>query len=167
MEWQCPYLTFGNPEFEICLAIGSQWIFKNYVPLREVAESEWYVHILWLVLGFIHRKGPWLWTVECRGIAACVMTLLPLAIIQKRIFSSYLYTDDFPHPQCYLPQSLLRCHLVLSKNNNQLIFPSQPLRQSWAQKKCPPSKSLSEVEAFSKYIGEKLFCWKRNFFERN
>ena len=40
MERQCPYLSFGTPEFEIGQAIGSQWLFKNDGPLREVAESE-------------------------------------------------------------------------------------------------------------------------------
>ena len=40
------YLSLGTPEFDICPAIGSQWLFNNEGPLGEVAESEWYVHIL-------------------------------------------------------------------------------------------------------------------------
>ena len=34
------YLSLGTPEFDICPAIGSQWLFNNKGPLREVAESE-------------------------------------------------------------------------------------------------------------------------------
>ena len=92
------------------------------------------------------------------------MTLLPLAIIQKRIFSPYLYTDDFPHPQCYLPQSLLRCHLVLSKNNNQLIFPSQPLRQSWAQKKnVHHPKVFQKWKLLASTLAKSCFAGKETF----
>ena len=51
MERQCPYLSFGIPEFEISPSIRSQWLFKNDGPLREVAESELlYVHIPYLLL---------------------------------------------------------------------------------------------------------------------